>query len=323
MIVKEAFIATDWGIDAYWNGSPRHRNSLEGHLHRLMDSLGHQSIIGFLGDHVDRKLRMIRIYTAYGELGDLDTLVGNHARLGRVMDENGKLLEGNITRIPVLVVVCLCEAMAASVCLMAHGQLPDDQGQWARGFGNGNEPNPRWMHNIIHRDIKPPNYFLTECKDQTRWTGLPIAALGDFGNAFDATNPPDDTNGMGTPGYQAPEQESDSHHVTSATNVFQVGLVMHELMTLSGPRYQADYHPRDETLFPDINTDFYPPDLARIARHCIRTDIWRRPSPKALYLNIRNLANGMAPNGIPQLPWCKLTYKANMQRYYFTDCTRE
>jgi serine/threonine protein kinase len=278
-----------------------------------MDNARHESVIGFLGDHVDRKLRMIRIYTAYGELGDLETLVDSHARFGRVMDENGQLLVGNVTRIPALVIVCLCEAMAASVCLMAHGQLPDDQGQWARGFGNGNEPNPPWMHNIIHRDIKPSNYFLTQCRDQTRWTGLPIAALGDFGNAFDAINPPNDTEGMDTPGYQAPEQGPNRNHVTSATNVFQVGLVMHELMTLSSPSHQASYQSRNQPLFPDINTGFYPQDLARIARHCIRSDIWRRTSPKALYLNMRNLANGMAPNGTPQLPWCKLTCKLNMQ----------
>jgi serine/threonine protein kinase len=313
MIVKEAFLATTWNVESYWNGPPRNRISLEGHLHRLMDSTRHQSVIGFLGDHVDRKLRIIRIYTAYGELGDLDTLVDNHVRFGRVTDENGRPLVGNVARIPALVIICLCEAMAASVCLMAHGQLPDDQGQWAPRFGNGDGPNPPWTHNIIHRDIKPSNYFLTECRHPRRWTGLPIAALGDFGNAFDATHPPDDTKGMGTPGYQAPEQEPNSHHVTSATNVFQVGLVMHELMTLSGPSHQASYQSRNQPLFPDIDVGFYPQGLAMIARHCIRSDIHRRPSPKKLYLMVRNLANGMVPNGTPQLSWCKLKCKSNMQ----------
>lgn len=256
---------------------------------------------------------MVRIYTAYGELGDLQVLVDNHARLGQVLDENGDHLDDNITQIPALVVICLCEAMAASVCLMAYGQLPDDQGRWPPGFVNESEPNPPWPHNIIHRDIKPRNYFLTECRDPTRWRGLPIAALGDFGNGFDARNPPTETKGMGTPGHQAPEQEPNRFPVTSATNVFQVGLVMHELMTLSHPSHQPSFQPQRETLFPMIDTGFYPADLAAIAQHCIRSDIGRRPSPKALYLSMRNLANGTAMDGTPRHSWCKLTWKSNMQ----------
>lgn len=303
MIVKEAFVARTWSADSLWNGPPINRNPLEGHLHMLMNT-GQPSVIEFLGDHVNRKLRMIRIYTAYAELGDLQVLVDNHARLGQAIDENRQPLTVD-TRIPAVVVICLCEAMAASVCLMAHGQLPDDQGRWELGFGNGDAPNPPWAHEIVHRDIKPANYFLTECKDPTRWRGLPIAALGDFGNAFDLSNPPLITKGMGTPGYEAPEQGYNNHPVSSAANVFQVGLVMHELMTLRRPSYQPTFGPRDDPLFPAIDTTFYSADLATLAKRCIRTDIRRRPSPKSLYQRLRTLAN---ETPIHATPWGKLTW---------------
>jgi hypothetical protein len=57
----------NWETEDYWHGPRRNRIPLEGHLHRQADT-GHPSVVKFLGDHVDRRLRMIRIYTAYGEL---------------------------------------------------------------------------------------------------------------------------------------------------------------------------------------------------------------------------------------------------------------
>jgi hypothetical protein len=308
MIVKEQFPRL-WNSPLLWNGPYWDRVCLEGHLHRQVDK-GHPSVIRFLGDHVNRILRLIRIYTTYAELGDLATLVSNHANTYQAVDQQGIPLNANITRIPVVVVVYLCEAMAASVCLMAHGQLPDDQGQWAPDFGDGDGPNPPWEHNIIHRDIKPANYFLTECRDPTNWRGLPIAAQGDYGNEFDARNQwwinhQQEQYGMGTPGYSAPEQEvTNNQPVTSATNVFQVGLVMIELMTLSMPMLPPTLQRPDRPFFPNIDTNFYPAELSVIASECVQSNIRNRPSPKELYLRLRRLANGTANDGTP---WGKLT----------------
>jgi serine/threonine protein kinase len=230
----------------------------------------------------------------------------------QMADENGRPLDDGLTRVPVVAAICLCEAMAAFVCLMAHGQLPDDQGAWPgpTGLGDGNEPNPPWAHNIIHRDIKPANYFLTECRDPTRWRGLPIAALIDFGNGSDARNAPFGIKGMGAPGHQAPKQEhSNNHPVTSATNVFQVGLVMHETMTLRTPSHQPTFQPRRQPLFPNIDTNFYPEELAAMARRCIRSDIRRRPTPKVLYMSMRDLANKMPTEGSRHRPWGNVRFR--------------
>jgi len=98
---------------------------------------------------------MARIYTAYSELGDLHALWANHDNMRRnTTDENGQQLNARVTRIPAVAVICVCEAMAASVCLMAHGQLPNDQGVWSvAGSGHDIGPEPPWAHDIVHRFV--------------------------------------------------------------------------------------------------------------------------------------------------------------------------
>ena len=79
----------------------------------------------------------MRIYTAYAELGDLSKLVCNHQAMQLFGDENRRRIDPKFSRIPAVAIFCICESMAASVCLMAHGQVPDEQGQWAPGLGDG------------------------------------------------------------------------------------------------------------------------------------------------------------------------------------------
>lgn len=249
---------------------------------------------------MDFKHRMVRTYTAYGELGDLHTLWQNHKRMrDHTRDENGNPLNLRITRIPTVVVIYLCEAMAASVCLMANGQLPNDQGVWNNpGTGQGDEPDPPWPHDVVLRDIKLANYFLSECRNPTRWNGLPTAALGDFGNGIDLRDPfwgnnPQICMGMGTTDCQAPEQvvtlQVPLRPMSSATNVFQVGLAMQQLMTLTAPFHQMTFD-QSARPFPPVDGRFYPKDLRDLADRCIQVEPAQRPSPKAFYMRMRALA---------------------------------
>jgi serine/threonine protein kinase len=310
-----------WDAPGIWHGLNSNRISLEGHLHGLVDK-DHPSVIKFLGNHVNRKLRMIRTYTAYAELGDLSTLVKNHARMQRAADENGRPLSV-VTQIPAVAVFCICEAMAASVCLMAHGQVPDDQGQWAPGCGDGDGPNPPWPHNTIHQDIKSPNFFLSKCTAPKTWRELPLAALGDFGNSFDALDQwwianPNFQMGMGTTNSQAPEQVSGSgipDPLSSATNVFQVGLVMYELMTLTYSLRQMTL--QDTSLpFPPLNNRAYPRALVDLANECLRVAPAGRPSPKDFYMRIRTMVTELPPSPRPshQRPWGKLSLEFDLWR---------
>jgi serine/threonine protein kinase len=328
MVVKDSFIGYGWNSRTLWRGPIDRRVSHEAYLHRKL-STGHPSVVEFLGDHVDRTLRTLRLYTAYGEMGDLYTLLLNHNRLHNRVDDKGNLL-GKAARLPAVVVVYLCEAMAASVCLMAHGQLPDDQGVWpglhGRGDGDGDgdddAPDHPWPHDIIHRDIKPANYFLTQNKDPTRWRNLPIACLGDFGNGVDLQDPwweanPDERKHGGTINWEAPEQQPGIPiPVTSAVNVFQVGLVMYHLLTLVHPEFQMSYEdPEDRRPFPRTSKRAYPRDLTILARECTNCFPDQRPSPKELYLSMRMIAQDT--NGSTTVTWGKLTRKLKLQPEHY------
>lgn len=126
---------------------------------------------------------------------------------------------------------------------MAHGAVLDDQGVWP------NLANP-WNHNFIHRDIKLSNYFLKSFSGLKAWPGLPVATLGDFGNGVDMAEPyytgsPWAACGMGTPGWEAPEQLRSQFlfPVSSRTNIYQIGLCVLELMALGSPMNQREFSP--------------------------------------------------------------------------------
>lgn len=93
------------------------------------------------------------------------------------------------------------------------------------------------QHNIIHRDVKPANFLLTE-------TGAPM--LSDFGIAkileSEETSQLTGTGvGISTPAYMAPEQGS-GKGVDKRADIYSLGVVFYEMVTGQTP-YQADTPP--------------------------------------------------------------------------------
>lgn len=290
-----------------WYGGVTDRVPIEAGLHRLMPD--HRHVIKYLGHSVNKRLRMVRIYTAFAALGDLQDLYVNHKRLDNVVDHEGNRLHAPL--IPTTAILYIFEAMAAGACLMAYGAVPNDRGQWPDG---GDTPAP-WGHDIVHRDIKPLNYFLSTPSDSAVWPGLPIAALGDFGNAFDAADPyfgdsPEATRGMATHRWRAPEQHRDAPEDLPAnklTNVYQIGLSILSLMTLQQPAFESTFENPEllpDGIFPESQS--YPETLLNLAWDCIEWLPDDRPKPEELYMSIRSMAMNYPLGGSHQIPWRKL-----------------
>ena len=85
---------------------------------------------------------------------------------------------------------------------------------------------------VVHRDLKPDNVFLTE--------GGRRAVLLDFGlvRRLDAPHETDLTRSgvvVGTPEYMAPEQLSGAKEVGPAADLYALGVILYELLTLRLP----------------------------------------------------------------------------------------
>ncbi len=82
---------------------------------------------------------------------------------------------------------------------------------------------------VVHRDLKPANIFLA----RSRVVGLPfVVKLLDFGIAKfirDSSTTP--TPNVGTPAFMAPEQCGTGHKISSATDVWALGLLVFRMLT--------------------------------------------------------------------------------------------
>ncbi|MDT7605306.1 MAG: eukaryotic-like serine/threonine-protein kinase, partial [Acidobacteriota bacterium] len=91
---------------------------------------------------------------------------------------------------------------------------------------------------VIHRDLKPGNIFVVQRK------GLPpVVKVLDFGIAKLAADSLDDSDAknltqtgvmIGTPRYMSPEQ-CDGEHLTPASDVYSLGIILYEMFTGETP----------------------------------------------------------------------------------------
>jgi len=130
---------------------------------------------------------------------------------------------------------------------------------------------------IVHRDVKPGNLFIHRGG---------ILKVMDFGLAKVRDSPGLTTTGViaGTPAYMAPEQGLDFRAVTSAADMYSVGVVAYEMFTGTLPfnetnplamltmhRDVAPPRPRDRN--PAV-----PAEVERMILDCLEKDPVRRPA---------------------------------------------
>jgi eukaryotic-like serine/threonine-protein kinase len=149
---------------------------------------------------------------------------------------------------------------------------------------------------IVHRDLKPANLFLTRRAD-----GSPSVKVLDFGISKAALS--SDAPGqaltqtaavLGSPSYMAPEQLKSARQVDARTDVWALGIILHELMT-GEVAFRADTVPE---LYVSIlqspptplrqRLPNAPPALEAVLLRCLEKDPARR------YASVGELALALA-----------------------------
>lgn len=142
---------------------------------------------------------------------------------------------------------------------------------------------------IIHRDLKPANLFLTTGRD-----GKPLVKVLDFGIAT-AASVGEAAGGsltqtgmvMGSPGYMSPEQVRNSKATDARSDVWSLGVILHELLTGESPfagetigevfaRILSEAPPPIRSKRADV-----PPELEKTVLQCLERDPKQRPQTVA------------------------------------------
>lgn len=166
---------------------------------------------------------------------------------------------------------------------------------------------------IVHRDIKPPNLFLTLQAD-----GSPCIKVLDFGiskvigglDTPDGVEVPEATLTqtsvvLGSPRYMAPEQISKPKSVDARADIWGIGTTFYRLVTGVAP-YEGNTLP--EIFAAILMTPEGPPpihqhvptapvELDAVIRRCMRVN------PAERWANIGDLAAALAPFGTPAATW--------------------
>lgn len=151
---------------------------------------------------------------------------------------------------------------------------------------------------IIHRDLKPSNLFRTRRSD-----GTPLIKVLDFGiskSLASSSGPREVTltstrSIVGSPYYMSPEQVRDARKVDARSDIWSLGVILHELLTAEPP-FSADTFPGvcaaivadPPKIIRSIRPEL-PEELERVVLRCLEKDPARR------YQHVGELARALLP----------------------------
>jgi eukaryotic-like serine/threonine-protein kinase len=190
-----------------------------------------------------------------------------------------------------------------AVTLQQNGALPIEQAadyvrQAADAIASAH------AQGIVHRDLKPSNLFLTQRSD-----GSALIKVLDFGISKTTQTELDPVTGnltaaqsvLGTPFYMSPEQIRDAKKVDFRTDIWSLGLILHELLSGS-PAFEGGTLPgvcaaiaADPPAALRLKRPEVPVELEAIVLKCLEKDATRR------FQDVRDLAAKLAPwSGRPE-----------------------
>jgi serine/threonine-protein kinase len=150
---------------------------------------------------------------------------------------------------------------------------------------------------VVHRDLKPANLFVVR-----RPNGMGHVKVLDFGISKMTQPIPGDSGGMtstkamlGTPYYMSPEQLRSSRSVDVRTDIWSMGIILHQILTGQLPYTGENFGelfakileqdaPSIRILRPDL-----PPELEQIVLHCLQRKAEHR------FSNVAELATALRP----------------------------
>lgn len=163
---------------------------------------------------------------------------------------------------------------------------------------------------IIYRDIKPANIMLVEASERTEELGT--LKLIDFGIArFYKPGKAKDTIQFGTEGYAPPEQYGQAQ-TDARADVYALGVLLHQLLTLRDPATELWKFPPVRKLAPAVSRRVETAllkavDLTKTTRHQSMVELWtalsgEKPDWEHLSRPSAPLAMGTAaPPDVPAL----------------------
>lgn len=151
---------------------------------------------------------------------------------------------------------------------------------------------------IVHRDLKPSNLFLTQRSD-----GTPLVKVLDFGISKTTGSEVERVTSnltaarsvLGTPFYMSPEQVRDAKAVDSRTDIWSLGLILHELLSGS-PAFEGTTLPgvcasiaADPPAALRLKRPEVPPAVEAIVLRCLEKDPGKR------FQTVRELVSVLIP----------------------------
>lgn len=147
---------------------------------------------------------------------------------------------------------------------------------------------------IVHRDLKPSNLFLARRLDGR--TALKVLDFGISKMTKDGADKVTETGSLlGTPVYMSPEQVRDPRDADTRSDIWALGVILHELLTGELPFVGASLPSLSAAIVTDApkklrsHTPELPEELELIVLRCLEKDPSRR------FQEVSELARALAP----------------------------